>query len=413
MAKAGGGGGGTSRFRSTTTGGSITKINEAIDGVNPFIQVSYKKTSVSGETVTETTTVSGTDTDTLTIKCDSVKTQTVSCEINGSSIPTTPTSITSDDANFYTISQSNLESSEVVLETINDSTGDFSVSTTNLFQKNLQVDVNDDNYLNSFVIYSTKDVPVRITLDGGGGKGNSNHRGGKGGRTIFDYTLLANTEYVLKLGKTVGPAQSSGGGGPAAYFYEQGTLLVCSGGGGGAGTAGAGGNGGGAGIKGSAGQGSGAGSGGTGVLNGALPATGVLVSGRNGGRVEPCTTGYYWDTQGKAPCEKLGNIKFRTAEGIEVGNSSQSINRGFKADIKYPIGQYGYRFNGGNSGFQGSGGGSGAIGGTAATSETGGGGGGSGYSNGSVTIVSTTTADFPQAKDADPFSAKAIIQLRT
>ena len=79
-------------------------------------------------------------------------------------------------------------------------------------RKILQVDVNDDNYLNSFVIYSTKDVPVRITLDGGGGKGNSNHRGGKGGRTIFDYTLLANTEYVLKLGKTVGPAQSSGGG---------------------------------------------------------------------------------------------------------------------------------------------------------------------------------------------------------
>ena len=99
-------------------------------------------------------------------------------------------------------------------------------------------------------------------------------------------------------------------------------------------------------------------------MNGALPATGVLVSGRNGGRVEPCTTGYYWATQGKAPCEKLGNIKFRTAEGTEVGNSSQSINRGFKADIKYPIGQYGYRFNGGNSGFVGSGGGSGAIGGT-------------------------------------------------
>ena len=394
MAKAGGGAGGTSRFRSTTTGGSITKINEAIDGVNPFIQVSYKKTSTSGETVTETTTVSGTDTDTLTIKCDSVKTQTVSCEINGSSIPTTPTSVTSDDANFYTISQSNLESSEVVLETINDSTGDFSVSTTNLFQKNLQIDIDEDDYINSFVLYSAKSVPVRITLDGAGGKGNSNHRGGKGGRTIFDYTLLANTEYVFKLAKTVGPAQSSGGGGPAAYFYEQGTLLVCSGGGGGAGT-------------------SGSGSGGTGVLNGALPATGVLVSGRNGGRVEPCTTGYYWATQGKAPCEKLGNIKFRTAEGIEVGNSSQSINRGFKADIKYPIGQYGYRFNGGNSGFQGSGGGSGAIGGTAATSETGGGGGGSGYSNGSVTIVSTTTADFPQAKDAQPFNAKAIIQLRT
>ena len=59
MAKAGGGGGGTSRFRSTTTGGSITKVSSSIDGVTPFIQVSYKVPGTGGETVTETTTISG------------------------------------------------------------------------------------------------------------------------------------------------------------------------------------------------------------------------------------------------------------------------------------------------------------------------------------------------------------------
>ena len=36
MAKAGGGGGGTSRFRSTTTGGSISKVSESGNGVNPY-----------------------------------------------------------------------------------------------------------------------------------------------------------------------------------------------------------------------------------------------------------------------------------------------------------------------------------------------------------------------------------------
>ena len=70
MAKAGGGGGGTSRFRSSTTGGSITKVSSSIDGVDPFIQVSYKVPGAGGETVTETTTISGATSQTMTISCN-------------------------------------------------------------------------------------------------------------------------------------------------------------------------------------------------------------------------------------------------------------------------------------------------------------------------------------------------------
>ena len=76
MAKATGGGGGGSKYRSTTTGGSITKLAESVDGVDPFVQISYKSASGGGsQTITETTTISGATTDTLTIKCDSVKSQ--------------------------------------------------------------------------------------------------------------------------------------------------------------------------------------------------------------------------------------------------------------------------------------------------------------------------------------------------
>ena len=120
MSESTGGGGGTSQFRATTTGGNISKLAESADGVDPFIQVSYKVPGGSGTTITETTTVSGTTTDTLTIKCDVVKSQTVSVTVDGSSIPSNPTSVTSDTANFYSISQSNLQLSELILEITDD-----------------------------------------------------------------------------------------------------------------------------------------------------------------------------------------------------------------------------------------------------------------------------------------------------
>ena len=411
MARAGGGRGGTSRYRSTTTGGNITLASQSISGVTPFVQITYKVPGSGGTTVTETTTLSGTNTDTLTISCDSVKTQTVSCEIDGSSIPTIPTTVTSSTANFYSISQSNLQDSEIVSTIINDLDGSLVTSTTNLFQNNLVL-TDSDSHFKSFTIYAEGNTPVRITLEGGGGKGlSASLPGGAGGRTVFDYTLLANTEYTFKLGnKDLNNVQ----GGDAAYFYEKAQLLVVSGGGGSASTGGAGGNGGGAGISGAPGfrGGGGGGTGGAGVLNGTLPANGLSPSGTVGGRVESCTSGYYWKTQGKAPCEDLGKVNFFTAEGTQVNNTTNNIERGYKADINYPFGFIGYRVNGGSSTFGNGGGGSGAIGGNATTNGIGGGGGGSGYTNGAVTIVSTGTA-LNANGGSTPFPARATIELRT
>jgi len=417
MAKATGGSGGGSKFRATTTGGSISKLTESADGVDPFVQISYKSASSGGsQTITETTTLSGTTSDTLTIKCDSVKTQEVYCVVSGASIPSNPTTVQSDTAKFYSISQSNLQSSVVTLETVEDlNSSTFTSSTQNLFQNSLTLSPGTGQSLYTWVVYSDEDVPVTIQLDGAGGKGTNGYQGGAGGRTVFDYTLKADTEYVFRLGRTEGIAQSTGGGGPAAYFYEKGKLLVVSGGGGASGTGANGGDGGGAGTPGkpgTAGSGSGGGTGGQGVLTGQLGASGTLPSGVSGGKAESCTTGYYWPTQGYAPCQDIGQVKFRDANGNEVSNSTASITRGYKADREYTTGNYGYRFNGGNSSFATGGGGSGAYGGNASSNGVGGGGGGSGYSDGSVTVTSSgITPKSPTG--TTPIPASAIITLRT
>ena len=125
--------------------------------------------------------------------------------------------------------------------------------------------------------------------------------------------------------------------------------------------------------------------------DGNSPAAGVLPSGATGGKIESCTTGGYWNTQGFSPCSDIGQQKFVLANG-QTNNSTQTILRGYKAaDVNS---DYGFRHNGGNSQVIGAnglfvgGGGAGAGGGNAASGADSGGGGASGYSNGSVTIVS-------------------------
>lgn len=422
MAKATGGTGGESKYRDTTSGGAITKLSESVDGVDPYVQVTYRSASQGGSTtITQTTTVSGATTDTLTIKADTVRSQTVYCVVSGANIPSTPTSVTSNTANFYTISQSNLQTSLINLETVDDlNSGVFTTLSQNLYQNSLNINPSSGQSLYTWVVYCAESIPVRITLTGAGGRGFNGYVGGRGGRTVFTYTLKANTEYVFKLGRTEGIAQSTGGGGPAAYFYEKGKLLVVSGGGGGSGSGANGGDGGGAGVPGTPGQtgsGPGAGTGGTGVLTGQLPAAGTLPSGRVGGKVESCTTGFYWKNQGISPCADIGSVQFRDADGNATSGSA-TITRGYKADREYTTGKYGFRFNGGNSsttntsGVFVGGGGSGAYGGNASTNGIGGGGGGSGYSDGTVNIVSTGFGD-NVSSGLFPFPANAIIELLT
>ena len=136
---------------------------------------------------------------------------------------------------------------------------------------------------------------------------------------------------LLNLGATVEPTSSIGRGGAGAYFYEKGRLLVACGGGGASGWyGGSGGDGGGAGVAGGSGSGQNRGSGGTKYNDGNLPAAGILPSGATGGKVESCTTGDYWNTQGFSPCSDLGQRKFVLANG-QINNSTQTILRGYKA----------------------------------------------------------------------------------
>ena len=139
------------------------------------------------------------------------------------------------------------------------------------------------------------------------------------------------------------------------------------------------------------GSGQNRGAGGTKYNDGDLPSAGVLPSGATGGKIESCTTGGYWNTQGISPCSDIGQSKFVLANG-QTNEGTQEILRGYKAaDVDS---DYGFRHNGGNSQVIGAnglfvgGGGAGAGGGNAASGADSGGGGASGYSNGTVTITS-------------------------
>ena len=108
-----------------------------------------------------------------------------------------------------------------------------------------------------------------------------------------------------------------------------------------------------------------------------------------GGNSIICARGIYWREQGKAPCEDLGTIKFRTPDGTEISNTA-TIARGYKSGYNIiqtggaGIGQNRDRGRDRRSGN----GGCGFTGGNGGDNR--GGGGGSGYTDGSVTVVNTT-----------------------
>ena len=419
MTSSAGGSGGASRYNSQVA----TKVTENTSGVNPFIEVTYTSASQGGGTqVTTNTIVSGSTSDTLTIQSDRVGIQTVRCVIKhpnsalsyDQSFPDGTSGhagvgrtsllsggkydggLTTLTRNFETISAVNQSRSMITHEIVQDTDVTvYTTSTQNLFlgPLNLQATTAGTFETRAIMIFPEEEnLTVKIYLSGSKGQDWNGNSGGEGGKTIFTYTLQKDTEYCLKLGPTVEPTSSIGRGGAGAYFYEKGRLLVACGGGGASGWyGGSGGDGGGAGVAGGAGSGSGGGNGGQKVNDGQLTAAGLLPSGTTGGKIESCTTGSWWNTQGYSPCSDVGTTKFRDCIGQEVVGS-HSILRGYKsADVT----TYGYRTNGGNSSSLGAngqfvgGGGSGAFGGNAASDASSGGGGASGYSNGSVTIVSS------------------------
>jgi len=414
MSNATQGGGGESAYRSSIA--NLTGQNSAT-GIDPIVEVTYTSAEegAGGETITNNITVSGATTPNLKLTADGVITSNVKCKISH------PTSVlNSADANgdttlsdgtlsgglvtktaeFEVISAINKTISILNFELVNDKKSDSHISgSQNLFLNNVdfQTGENDTDPNVSgttFVMYPPdENITVKITMGATAGESFNGNDGGKGGVTVFSYTLQKNTEYVFKLGTTVSPPTSLGYGGAGAFFYEKGRLLVACGGGGASGWyGGTGGNGGGAGVAGSSGGGSSGGDGGQSVSAGQLTSAGVLPTEGTGGKVESCTTGDYWLGQGVDACSDVGNVKFRTFDGDEV-SSSATIQRGYKGDGGP---ENGFRFNGGSSfnevnGTYVGGGGAGAYGGNGSASTNSGGGGGSGYTNGSVNIISTSS----------------------
>jgi len=418
MAQATGGGGGKSAYNNQV----VSLLKGSTTSVSPYVQVTYTSASQSGSgtQITTKTTISGSKTDRLTLNSDRVGIQTVravvkhpsSClneyqagpiiysddqdKANG----TFDGGLTSNTADFESISAANLSRSILKYELVNEASSDFISDEQNLFTNslNFRTDLPDagdvsETGVAAIVFYAPEeDITVKITMAGSAGQGFNGRSGGSGGACIFTHTLTQNTEYVVKLGGTIEPSSSIGRGGAGAYLYEKGRLLVACGGGGASGWSGGnGGDGGGAGVAGAPGSGSGGGAGGQKVNAGQLSSVGQLPQGTAGGNIESCTTGIYWARNGYAPCQDIGTtVQWYDFDG-DVTPNTANINRGYKSSNES---LYGYRNNGGNSstsvnGIFVGGGGSGATGGSATTNSKGGGGGGSGYTSGAVNILQT------------------------
>ena len=408
-ANATGGKGGESAYNNQV----VTLQENAESGVQPFVEVTYTSaTQGGGQTQTIKTNISGSQTKSLTVSSDTVGVQQVKCLVKH---PTAALNyfqgqlpsfnltsgivdggLMTDPANFEAISAVNLTQSNLTIEIVrDDDVNRFRREEQNLFlgPLNLQATTSDFDMTRAINVFAPdENITVRVDMAGSAGQSFNGNSGGEGGRCTFTTTLQKGVEYTFKLGATVEPTSSIGRGGAGAYFYEKGRLVVACGGGGASGWyGGSGGDGGGAGVAGQSGSGANRGAGGTKYNDGELPAAGVLPSGATGGKIESCTTGGYWNTQGFSPCSDIGQRQFVLANG-QINTSTSTIERGYKAaDVNS---DYGFRHNGGNSQVIGAnglfvgGGGAGAGGGNAASGADSGGGGASGYSNGTVTITS-------------------------
>ena len=249
---------------------------------------------------------------------------------------------------------------------------------------------------NAICLYAgEQDIEVELDMYGGtGGEagGATGWSGGEGGYSKIRFTMERDVEYVLTgLFSAVN----------APFLYRKASLIASVGGGGFAGVDGNGGLGGGIGVSGSKGGGSGGGEAPTALKPGegnqrarfgskfdGEALTGGLIGddhqgrGTENGDSAPCPRGIYWRQQGKAPCDDLGDIKFRTPNGTEISNTAV-ISRGYKS------GYNAIQTAGAGDSAQSGDGGNGYSGGFGGTNG-GGGGGAYGYTDGSVTVVKTT-----------------------
>lgn len=235
------------------------------------------------------------------------------------------------------------------------------------------------------------DVELEMFAPKGSNSPVGGRNGGNGGYSLIRFTVERNKEYSIA-GHFIGQF----------FVYKQASLLAVVGSGGDAGQYGEGGRGGGVSNPGSNGTGFGAGVGGEYIPPDQLGQNGISGSSTNqpqdiapratapdGGRTVRCPIGNYWAQQGFSPCQNMGKVRYRHADGTEVTNSTNTIERGWKP------GTGGYRANRGAGGVTlystdpAADGGFGATGG-AGGNRAGGAGGGSGYHSSDVTVITST-----------------------
>ena len=333
------------------------------------------------------TTVTGSNTDTLTITAEAAANGTIRCKCTATGVQESP--VFSNTVSYVVSAPRSL----IEIETYNYNDATAELSEFDLANGDLTI--NYASYTgNAVCLYSgDQDIDVEMELYGGSGGDpqNTAYAGGEGGYSKIRFTMERDVEHVLT---GLFPAVD------APFLYRKASVIAIVGGGGDAGTRGNGGRGGGIGVSGSKGGGVdggeapiaiGAGQGGQrarfgGAFDGEALTGGLVPPDHqaelnNNGDSAPCPRGVYWRLQGKAPCDELGDIKFRTPDGTEISNTAV-IARGYKSGYN-AIQTAGAGVGGGGDGGNGY---SGGFGGT----NGGGGGGAYGYTDGSVTVVEST-----------------------
>ena len=399
-----GAGGGGSGFiggvtdGTNTTGGGAKPIDPnqrgaATTGADGSFRIEF-----TAETKQVSTTVTGSNTDTLTITAGASANGTIRCKCTATDVQESP--VFSNTVSYVVVDPRSL----LEIETYNYADATATLSEFDLANGDLTIDYATYEG-NAVCLYAgDKDIDIEMEMYGGKGVDRNAGTGGEGGYSKIRFTMEKDEEYVLTgLFSAIN----------APFLYRKGTLIAVVGAGGDAsfrGGGGIGGNGGGINLAGQNASQDGAGTGGARIETGTLPSSGLFGSltsieavdpdlnigdsvfagtggdtsdPRSGGRTIPCARGVYWRDQGKAPCEDLGTIKFRTPDGTEISNTAE-IARGYKSGYNV-IQTRGARFNNGGDGGAGATGGQGGNGAT----NFGAGGGGSGYTDGSVTVIDT------------------------
>tara|TARA_Y100000766_G_C18907756_1_gene606766 strand:+ start:781 stop:2505 length:1725 start_codon:yes stop_codon:yes gene_type:complete len=381
---------------SVATGITETFSVHATDSDGGVLDLSYKWQQ-DGNDLTDATTIVGSATTQLGISTSTIGITTIRCKITHPLADPSP--VYTNVVDFEAFAPRNIINYECFSE---NSTTLNSTGSQILPDGSLSFRADTSAATRSITFYpSEKDIEVKITMGGSRGNTTGPYRRGEGGISVFKITLIKNTEYTIKLGvpqsANLAPQGGSPGGGGSAVLYRKGNVIAVCGGGAGAGDAGRGGDGGGVDL---AGESSGTGIGGQQVPTGTLGTVGSYArstssannqsinfstSNNFGGFLSKCTVGEYYAQQGFSPCQDLGKVQARTYDGDIIIGSAE-LDRGYKAG-------FGYRENGGNSISTPNygGGGAGAYGGKGSIDDFSGGGGGSGYSNGEITLLTSTT----------------------